>query len=152
MRYKIGLLAFFSVFVFACSSDNNISNTKTQNDLLIEGSPWVYHRAEVIEVINNTTPPKTHEELTKLLDGQNQFLSYEFNRDGTATIFFDENTSHSFDYTFNTEKQIIEFENNSFYSLENTEVTESEFSHTVMITFAPQPGNRVSFIARFIFQ
>lgn len=142
------LLFVFSSLIFSCSPDDNNSVYKGKNDLLIEGSPWIYHHAEILKITNNTTPTKTKEELSELVDFQNQFLSYDFNRDGSANITVNEDTTHLFNYKLDTEKQIIEFENETFYTLENIEVTESEFSHTIDITFASQPDNRVFFTAK----
>gem|GEM_PF-4085414 len=146
------ILLLFTFSILSCSKDDNTSSYKGKNDLLIEGSPWVYHHAEILKITNNTTPPKTKEELSELVDFQNQFLSYDFNRDGSANITVNEDTTHSFNYKLDTEKQIIEFENETFYTLENIEVNESEFSHTIDITFAPQPDNRVSFTAKLFFK
>ena len=73
------ILLLFTFSILSCSKDDNTSSYKGKNDLLIEGSPWVYHHAEILKITNNTTPPKTKEELFELVDFQNQFLSYDFN-------------------------------------------------------------------------
>jgi len=121
-------LALMSILVFSCSSDDDSSGQPedlSQTELLVNGSPWSFDRAE-IESVNLNNLDLTNEEIINITENRS-FPTFDFKDNGNVLL---ENNGDEVTASFAILNDNLELvaQDGSELTLESFEVNETEFS------------------------
>ncbi|WP_121665452.1 hypothetical protein [Mesonia aquimarina] len=95
----------------ACSSSDDYSFVEEQRKLLVENEIWSYGNLYVVQVLENTEPPKTNKELENIANLKLEGLSLSFNDHGTVFVSLPKDPNfYAYEYVYDVEKNIIVFE------------------------------------------
>lgn len=138
---KFVLFMAFAGLCLGCSNDDEIKteNENTpildpEDEWLVEGSPWRFEDMEVLEIIDNSSPPNTKEKIEDMAK-VNLFIGTKFSFDNNGTGSFTSNSEDGFNFYYDfplettLDYETISFEDNTD-NLENVVVTENKLEFT----------------------
>ena len=103
-------LVFFSIALLSCTEgdDNNPNKISGQyNAELINESPWIYKKIEIIEIIENSSTPKDEEEIINIIDQKLMGLSYDFKNVNSGDMKSQDGEKYDFNYVLNQLGNVI---------------------------------------------
>lgn len=126
MRTFFLLTTLLITFVACNNNDDEPNNELTITELLENGSPWVFNRFEVSEILNPNTS-FSNEQIESIENQARQGLTLSFSQDGSGYLSFQE-TNTSFTWTLNNDILKITYPDNSdIETYEDFSVNENEF-------------------------
>jgi hypothetical protein len=85
-KLNLLLILFIGVIIFSCSSDDN--EQLTVKELLIQGSPWIFSKYEMIKIIDAGNSNFTKSELENDVNIQLKGSVLIFNQNGTYSVSY----------------------------------------------------------------
>ena len=144
---KLFTLALIALTLLSCSSDDDNERPKSPEDILVEKSPWIFQRLEVVEIDENGTPETTVAQAEAYLKSSNRHTAVAFNSDNTGYRMDADDERFNYTYEYDKENDVISFAEN-VSDLNSVTISENQFTYVLYVLIDNGEGSEDNAIAK----